>query len=88
MYPALFQKAVSTISDMSKANYFYIIAYPEYDGFRIEHDPMFTAYIAVQPTSSAVSGGLVILLLIAVVIAVAVAVFALRKKPRAAPQMG
>ena len=64
MYHALFQKAVSTISDMSKANYFYIIAYPEYNGFRIEHDPTFTAYIATEPTNSINASGLFLLILV------------------------
>jgi len=53
MYPALFAKAMDTLSNMSKANYWYTIAYPEYSGYRVEHDPMFTAYIAqAQPTPS------------------------------------
>jgi hypothetical protein len=29
---------------MSYADYFYITSYPEYSGYRIEHDPTFTAY--------------------------------------------
>lgn len=82
MYPALFQKAVSTISDMSRANYFYIAAYPEYSGFRIEHDPTFTAYIAAEPANSAGAGGLFLLLLIAAVVAAIVAVIILVRRSR------
>ena len=82
MYPALFQKAVSTISDMSKANYFYIIAYPEYKGFRIEHDPTFTAYIAAEPTNPTGASGLLLLIFVIAIVAVVAAVFMLVRKPR------
>ena len=86
MFPALFAKSAQTITNMSKANYFYIIAYPEYSGFRIEHDPIFTAYIATSeaPTATNRSGGGAFLVVIAVVAVVAVvaAVFVLRRKPK------
>ena len=86
MYPGLFAKAVSTIANMSKANYFYIIAYPEYSGFRIEHDPTFTAYIATSestPTNpTGGGGGALVLILIVAVVAILVAVFVLRRKPK------
>jgi hypothetical protein len=29
---------------MNYADYFYITAYPTYDGYRIEHDPVISAY--------------------------------------------
>ena len=86
MYPGLFAKAVSTIANMSKANYFYIIAYPEYSGFRIEHDPTFTAYIATSestPTNpTGGGGGALVLILIVAVVAILVAVFVLRRKTK------
>ena len=85
MYPALFAKAASTIANMSRANYFYIIAYPQYSGFRVEHDPTFTAYIATsEAPATNRSGGGVFLVVIAVVAVVAVvaAVFVLRRKPK------
>jgi RsiW-degrading membrane proteinase PrsW (M82 family) len=89
MYPELFQKATETISDMSKANYFYTTSYPTYGGYRIEHDPVFTAYIASTEAPSASDNPLSLnqprtLLLIAVavviVIAILVVVFVGRKK--------
>jgi hypothetical protein len=89
MYPALFAKAASTIENMSRANYFYTIAYPEYSGYRVEHDPTFTAYIAtetaVTPTPSAqpdqpAFGGLIIILVIVVVVGIGIAVFVARRK--------
>jgi len=45
MYPQLFQKAMESVTNMSRANYFYLIGYPTYSGYRIEHDPVLTAYI-------------------------------------------
>jgi hypothetical protein len=90
MYPALFAKAVSTIANMSRANYFYIIAYPEYSGYRVEHDPTFTAYIATEsaatptPTASPnppISGGLIIIALIIVAFGIAIAILISQRKP-------
>jgi len=47
MKPEMFQRANATITNMTKANYFYIISYPNYSGFRIEHDPVYTAYMTM-----------------------------------------
>ena len=89
MYPALFAKAASTIANMSRANYFYITAYPEYSGYRVEHDPTFTAYIAtesaVTPTPPSTPdnpafGGLIIILMIVIVAGIGIAVFVARRK--------
>jgi hypothetical protein len=85
MYPALFAKAVSTIANMSRANYFYIISYPDYSGYRVEHDPTFTAYIATNtdlsgnpPPTGAV--GIIIIAVIIVAAGAGVAVFVARRK--------
>jgi hypothetical protein len=87
MYPALFAKAASTIANMSRANYFYIIAYPEYSGYRVEHDPTFTAYIATNtdtstnpPPTTGAGGGLIIVALIIVAVGIGIAVFIARRK--------
>lgn len=48
MHPQLYERAKDNIANMTRANYFYIIAYPVYSGYRIEHDPVFTAYITLQ----------------------------------------
>jgi hypothetical protein len=45
MHPQIYDKAKDIIANMTRANYFYIIAYPVYSGYRIEHDPVFTAYV-------------------------------------------
>ncbi len=60
---------------MSRANYFYIVAYPEYSGFRIEHDPVFTAYIANTETPPSVYSALGVFVVIVIVVA-AIAIIA------------
>src|SRR3990170_1312504 len=88
MYPALFAKAAATIANMSRANYFYIIAFPEYSGYRVEQDPTFTAYIAAAsststPTSQPTGGGGIILIaLIIAAVVIGAAVIKLRRKPK------
>jgi hypothetical protein len=86
MYPALFVKAVSTIANMSRANYFYITAYPEYSGYRVEHDPTFTAYIAASSDSvpnqtPAGAVGIIIIAIVIVAVGIGVAVVLSRRKP-------
>ena len=84
MYPALAVKAASTITNMSRANYFYTIAYPEYSGYRIEHDPTLTAYISTESTPSGLTdqpiGGIIIIIVIVVVVGAGIAVFVARRK--------
>jgi hypothetical protein len=87
MYPALLAKAASTIANMSRANYFYTIAYPNYSGYRVEHDPTFTAYIAtnadtsINPPPTGV-GGIIIIAIIIISVGIGVAAFIARRKPR------
>ncbi len=90
MYPALFAKAASTIANMSRANYFYTIAYPQYSGYRVEHDPTFTAYIAAEPIATPtlpttpdqpIAGGLIIIALVILAVGIGVAIFIARRKP-------
>lgn len=93
MYPGLYQKAAETISDMSKANYFYITSYPTYSGYRIEHDPVFTAYIASNEASTATTnvqnpnhpGTFLLIAIIAVVIAIVVAIVLITRKKARTP---
>jgi hypothetical protein len=85
MYPALFVKAASTIANMSRANYFYITAYPEYSGYRVEHDPTFTAYIASNADTPAtpsptIGPGLIIIAVIIITVGTGIAVFIARRK--------
>lgn len=87
MYPALYAKAEETISNMTRADYFYLMGYPTYGGYRIEHDPTFTAYIAsVQATTSTDQtknvGGLLTIAVIIAAVAVGIVIVALRRKPK------
>jgi hypothetical protein len=91
MYPELNQKATETISDMTKANYFYITSYPTYNGYRIEHDPVFTAYLASAEAPTATTNPqqlnqprtLSLIAIIIIIIAVIIAIVLItRKKTR------
>jgi len=88
MRPQLYARARDTIANMSRANYLYLIAYPTYSGFRVEHDPTFTAYLTTStedtpgPDGVRNWGGLLALGGIAVAIVVAVAVVLRRRKPK------
>jgi hypothetical protein len=48
MRPTLYEKAKEHITNMTRAAYFYIISYPTYSGFKVEHDPQYTAYLEVR----------------------------------------
>jgi hypothetical protein len=90
MYPALSAKAMNTISNMSKANYFYTIAFPEYGGYRVEQDPVFTVYMATSPSNTAPTkptgdAGIIIVAVIIIAIAmVATVLITRRRKPKQA----
>jgi hypothetical protein len=90
MYPALFAKATSTISNMSRANYFYITSYPKYSGFRVVHDPTFTAYIApTQSTTPGIPNGVIGIVVVAFIVAAVIAVAAVaitRRMPNRQPR--
>lgn len=52
MDPELYEQAKEHLLDMSYADYFYVTAYSEYGGYRIEHDPTITAYCYLTAESS------------------------------------
>jgi hypothetical protein len=60
MDPELYEQAQDHLLDMSYADYFYLTSYPEYGGYRIEHDPTITAYchLAADEAPSDNDGGL------------------------------
>jgi len=88
MYPGLYAKAQATISNMSKANYFFITSYPEYGGYKIVHDPTFTAYIATPqatttstaPTSQTPIGFIIAAVIVVAIIIAAYAAVTMRRK--------
>jgi hypothetical protein len=55
MRPALYDKAKEHIANMTRADYFYIISYSTYSGFKVEHDPTYIAYISTETEGSAKS---------------------------------
>jgi hypothetical protein len=84
MYPGLYARAKETITDMSKANFFYIIGYGNYSGYRVEHDPTLTIYLSTPAAGASTppnAGGIIIVCVIAIVIIVAAAVILRRRKP-------
>jgi hypothetical protein len=88
MYPALFAKAAATIANMSRANYFYITSYPQYSGYRVEHDPVFTAYIApTKSTGSRAPNGIIGIAVLSLIVVAVVAVAALVITRRAAHRL-
>jgi len=64
--------------NMTYADYFYLISYPTYSGFKVKHDPTYTAYIATTtgtaPTSNwfglILIGGIIAVIAIAAVLVV------------------
>ncbi len=86
MYPQLYQRAKETITNMTRANYLYLISYPNYSGYRIEHDPTYTAYFAPTSTVGPNLGGLIVIAAIAgIIIVVAVAILK-RRSSKQPPQ--
>ena len=87
MYPQLFQRAKETIANMTRADYLYLISYPNYSGYRIEHDPVYTIYFApVIPSSGAGLGGFLLVLVIVVTLVTVAIIVLRRKKPKAPTQ--
>jgi hypothetical protein len=87
MYPGLYAEAKEIITNMTRANYFYIIGYGNYSGYRIEHDPTLTVYAATtaatntasQPTGARI---LAIAAVVALVLIIAVAIVLRQRKPK------
>jgi len=84
MHPELYEQAKDHLLDMSYADYFYLTAYPEYDGYRIEHDPTLTAYCHLttsepQPGELTPSG-IGVLVIIAIIAVLSVAAILIVKK--------
>jgi hypothetical protein len=84
--PELYEQAKDHLLDMNYADYFYITAYPEYGGYRIEHDPTVTAYCHLTtneplPEESSPTGGIGVLIVAALgVLIIATIVLVLRKR--------
>ncbi|NWG11119.1 hypothetical protein HXY33_05140 [Candidatus Bathyarchaeota archaeon] len=79
MYPVLYSKAKETITNMTRADYLFLISYPTYSGYRIEHDPLYTVYFAPVTSTGINLGGIIIIAAIAGAAVIAIAVV-LKKK--------
>ncbi len=84
MHPKLYEEAKDHLLDMYYADYFYLTAYPEYDGYRIEHDPTITAYCNLTPNElpgePATFGIGVIILIALMVLVICTIVIILRRR--------
>lgn len=80
MYPKMFQKANETVTDSTRADYFFIISYPNYSGYRIEHDPLYTFYYA--PTQIPSTGMQIknIVIIAALMVIIVIAIVILRRR--------
>ncbi|MFQ5759096.1 MAG: hypothetical protein ACE5IF_05415, partial [Candidatus Bathyarchaeia archaeon] len=89
MRPALYEKAKDHITDMTRADYFYLISYPTYSGYRVEHDPTYTAYIETLglPAEVAPNWRLFLFAGIGIAAIVIVAVFAVKRRSRRIPEI-
>jgi hypothetical protein len=85
MYPGLYARARETITNMSRANYFYVVGYGNYSGYRVEHDPTLTVYLSTSTTATTSppnATGIIIVGTVVAIIIVAVAMIPRRKKPK------
>lgn len=80
MYPQMLERARETIGNITKASYLYVISYPNYSGYRIEHDPVHTAYLTIEAPQSQIGKYLVAIAMVAVVVLVIIAVIAKRRQ--------
>lgn len=86
MHPGLYQKAQDHITNMTRANCLYLISYPTYSGYRVEHDPTTTVYLTTSTTSTQAQPSFIGLLVIVgiagtFIVLVLVIVLTRRKKP-------
>lgn len=86
MDTTLYQQAKEHLLSLTYADYFYIIAYPTYGGYRIEHDPTYTAYYNTAAGGATNNppnwtGLALVVAIIAIIIIVAVVVLS-RRRPK------
>jgi len=91
MDPSLYEEAKNHLLNMTYADYFYIISYPTYDGYRIEHNPLYTAYFApitdVLPGPGGIIGFLFLTIIVACIVIVTVVAMRRRKTSKHATTM-
>lgn len=80
---ALYEQVKENLLNMTYADYFYIISYPTYDGYKIEHDPILTAYFSPAyetPVEQTITFGNILVVGLIIALAIIVAVFLLRRR--------
>lgn len=78
----LYNQAKDQLFDMTYADYFYIISYPTYGGYAIEHDPIYNVFFASSTTvanQSATFGGTIVVAIIAAIIVIVTILFLRRR---------
>jgi hypothetical protein len=81
--PQMFQDAKTRMLNMTYADYFYLISYPTYSGFKVDHDPTYTAYVALTSSTGHPNWlGIVIIGAIVAVVVVAAVVILKRRGSR------
>ncbi|MGQ9539051.1 MAG: hypothetical protein ACUVTE_05685 [Candidatus Bathycorpusculaceae bacterium] len=80
MHPQMLERAKETIGNITKASYIYAISYPNYGGYRVEHDPVYTAYITSEETPSNQMGKYIVIAAVIVAAALAITVIIKRRK--------
>jgi hypothetical protein len=58
--PAIYEKAKDHITSMEYSDCLYVISYPTYGGYKVVHDPTFTAYAALTAQRAASPYGLIL----------------------------
>jgi hypothetical protein len=85
----LFDQARNHLLNMTYADYFYVISYPVYDGYRVKHDPTYVAYFAAAADSGvnplAKFFGFIVLAAIVCVVVVAAVLVLKRRSKNAGP---
>ena len=77
----LYEQAKNQLLNMTFADYFYIISYPTYDGYKIEHDPIHTVYFG-SPAAGSNFGGLVTIGVIGGILVVCSVIILRRRSPK------
>ncbi|MEJ2242132.1 MAG: hypothetical protein P8Y18_08325 [Candidatus Bathyarchaeota archaeon] len=78
----LYDQAKDKLLDMTYADYFYIISYPTYGGYTINHDPIYNVYFAptLATNESKTFGALLVIGAIAAIVIVGAVVILRRRK--------
>lgn len=78
-----YSQGETLLLNVTGADYFYIISYPTYSGYRIEHDPTYTYYIAPMEESQSPPlgwGGVVVVAVVIIAILLVIGIVIRRKK--------